>query len=217
MSLEIGGEVYDPDRKYLLSTRGYMGRGKDGYDCLLVQSEGGEAEEIVDEESGMLISTILRQYFQALQTIGQWKNLSDHWKHVAEQVTTPTIESPLSPRSFWDEGFSGGAPRRHLARHAMSEDTSESWRSFMHKRFGLNLKPVDGLDGGDESSDDGEEEDDSQEIQFEVLLMRKFFSRWARRTGVKTNCAGLEDNDFAVDWTRTIAPILEGRIKIVGS
>src|SRR5688572_13895758 len=26
LSLQIGGEVYDPDRKYLLCTRGYMGR-----------------------------------------------------------------------------------------------------------------------------------------------------------------------------------------------
>lgn len=217
MSLQIGGEVYDPDRKYLLCTRGYMGRGKDGYDCLLVETEGGQAEEIVDEESGLLISAILRQYFQALQTIGQWKNLADHWKHVAEQVETPLIESPLTPRTFWDEGFSGGAPRQHLARHAMSEDISASWRSFMHKRFGLNLKPVDGLEDEEESSDEGEESDESQEIQFEILLMRKFWTRWARKAGVKTQCASLDEGDFAVDWTRTIAPVVEGRIKIVGS
>ncbi|KAK0390092.1 hypothetical protein NLU13_3665 [Sarocladium strictum] len=223
LSLQIGGEVYDPDRKYLLCTRGYMGRAKDGFDSLLVESEGGKAEEIVDEESGMLISAILRQYFQALQTIGQWKHLSDHWKHVAEKVETPLIESPLSPTTFWEEGFSGGAPRRHLARHAISEETSESWRAFMHKRFGLNLKPVDGLDG-EESSDEDESveeqhhhQEEQHQIQFEVLLMRKFGARWMRKAGVKSECASMNESEFAVDWTRTIAPIVEGRIKIVGS
>lgn len=35
-----------------------MGRVKDGFDSLLVKSEGGEVEEIVDEESGLFIFVI---------------------------------------------------------------------------------------------------------------------------------------------------------------
>lgn len=33
-SMSIGGEAYDPERKYLLATRGYMGRGKGGHRCV---------------------------------------------------------------------------------------------------------------------------------------------------------------------------------------
>ena len=44
-----------------------MARGKDGYEPLLVKSEGGEVEEVVNEENGVLISTILRQYFMSLK------------------------------------------------------------------------------------------------------------------------------------------------------
>ncbi len=43
----------------------------DGFKSLLVKSEGGEAEEIVDEEHGILISTMMRQYFMGLQTVGR--------------------------------------------------------------------------------------------------------------------------------------------------
>ncbi|KAL8695983.1 MAG: hypothetical protein Q9224_003033, partial [Gallowayella concinna] len=36
----------DDEREYTMATRGYMGRGKDGFTSLLVRSEGGEAEEV---------------------------------------------------------------------------------------------------------------------------------------------------------------------------
>ncbi|KAK3045298.1 hypothetical protein LTS18_014093, partial [Coniosporium uncinatum] len=42
---KIGGGDFDLDKDYLLATRGYMGRGKDGYTSLLIQEEGGQAEE----------------------------------------------------------------------------------------------------------------------------------------------------------------------------
>ncbi|KAK3949877.1 Metallo-dependent phosphatase-like protein, partial [Pseudoneurospora amorphoporcata] len=62
----------DLDRVYTMATRGYMARGKDGYSSLLVQSEGGECEEIVSEENGILISMLLRQYFMALKALDKW-------------------------------------------------------------------------------------------------------------------------------------------------
>ncbi|KAJ3556500.1 hypothetical protein NPX13_g10121 [Xylaria arbuscula] len=61
VSASIGGEPIDMAKKYVLVTRGYMARGKDGYDSLLVEPEGGVAEEIVSEENGILISMMLRQ------------------------------------------------------------------------------------------------------------------------------------------------------------
>lgn len=83
---KIDGKPIDFNKKYTLATRGYMGRGKDGFASLLVQSEGGQVEELVDEESGVLISTILRQYFLSLRVIGRWQrwssSMANHWDSV---------------------------------------------------------------------------------------------------------------------------------------
>ncbi|ERF71792.1 hypothetical protein EPUS_01707 [Endocarpon pusillum Z07020] len=81
--VKVNGEKLDQEREYILATRGYMARGKDGFESLLAQSEGGKAEEIVSEENGVLISTILRQYFLSLKVVGTWSkknpHLSRHW------------------------------------------------------------------------------------------------------------------------------------------
>ena len=75
MWAKINKEPLDLDKKYTLATRGYMARGKDGYDSLLIQKEGGEAEEIISEEAGVLISMIMRQYFMSLKVLGRWTTL----------------------------------------------------------------------------------------------------------------------------------------------
>jgi hypothetical protein len=60
-----------------------MARGKDGYRSLLIQPEGGECEELVSEENGMLLSAMLRQYFMSLTVVAKWKgwepSLDEHW------------------------------------------------------------------------------------------------------------------------------------------
>ncbi|KAL8996366.1 MAG: hypothetical protein Q9188_006587, partial [Gyalolechia gomerana] len=44
--VEIANKPLDEDCVYAVATRGYMGRGKDGFASLLVKSEGGKAEEV---------------------------------------------------------------------------------------------------------------------------------------------------------------------------
>lgn len=60
-----------------------MARGKDGYGSLLGWSAGGECDELVTEEDGILISTMLRQYFMSLTVLAKWKRwgpcLDRHW------------------------------------------------------------------------------------------------------------------------------------------
>ncbi|EED20999.1 5'-nucleotidase, putative [Talaromyces stipitatus ATCC 10500] len=88
--VKLGGEPINYKQHYTLATRGYMARGKDGYTSLLVQSEGGEIEELVSEENGMLISAILRQYFLSLKVMGKWrrmsKSLHKHWDGVHSRL-----------------------------------------------------------------------------------------------------------------------------------
>ena len=75
---------------------------KDGYQSLLVQPEGGEAEEVVSEENGILISMMLRQYFLSLKVLRRWKKvnpaLKQHWKEVQEnlQPHCPLLEPKVT-------------------------------------------------------------------------------------------------------------------------
>ncbi|TWU79094.1 hypothetical protein ED733_008707 [Metarhizium rileyi] len=213
--LQIGGRPCEADAEYILVTRGYMGRGKDGYTSLLVTSEGGSAHEIVDEENGILISTMLRQYFMALRTVGQWKRISDHWVGVAEQANVPL--SPLQTRE--PEKMLG------LDRPPKNEDEAAgaTWKGFLRRRVGLHKEPLneddddhfDPLADHRDSSDEGGDED--LDMDLEILLLRKFWARWVAKAGVKSKvCEPLRDGDCAVDWTRVIAPSLEGRIWMVG-
>ena len=188
----------------------------DGYTSLLVKSEGGEAEEIVDEESGILISTMLRQYFMGLRTVGQWKYLSARWCSVASNTSTP-----FSPdgRPAGDERKKSSAPTRNPAEQADSETSGKSWTAFLQSRLGLDKAPINDdtdTDGEEEEEEEEEEVDDQDRVDWEILLMRKFWARWARKAGVQGSvCDSLREGEMSVDWTRTIAPVLEGRIKMV--
>ena len=107
--IKVNGEDLTLEKKYLLATRGYMARGKDGFDSLLAKSEGGEAEEVVSEENGVLISTILRQYFLSLKVIGKWGNrnssLRSHWASIQERLSRQgTIREPRPTADFSPTG-----------------------------------------------------------------------------------------------------------------
>ncbi|KAI1394458.1 Metallo-dependent phosphatase [Hypoxylon trugodes] len=207
----IGGQPIDMTRKYVLVTRGYMARGKDGYDSLLIESEGGKAEEIVSEENGILISMMLRQYFMSLRVMGQWKywgnNMGRHWKHVTSKVSvahthhdpTPTT-TPVSPTMRTKvSGWDNWTPQKIRERktHATSVDESDN----------------------EEGTEEGEREyaGDIDTIDNEMQIMRRVFAKWARVAKVQTRLGEeLKKGEFQADWTRAIAPRVEGRIVCVG-
>jgi hypothetical protein len=103
------------------------------------------------------------------------------------------------------------------------EAAGATWKGFLRRRVGLHKEPLnDDVDDFDphakdkDGSDTGT--DDDLDMDLEILLLRKFWSRWAAKAGVKsTVCEPLKDGDCAVDWTRVIAPELEGRIRMVGA
>ena len=188
---------------------------------LLVESEGGKAEELVDEENGILISAMLRQYFMALRTVGKWNQLSEHWESVASRLrSTQTVQTT-------DEQAMAASPT--LPENSL--DRSNSWEAFISARLGLNKAPQD------EEQDDYEEveaieegsppydsqvstevgEDPDQQMDVELLLMRKFWARWVEKAGVESKVCDPVLGSCFVDWTRLITPVLEGRIKMVGA
>jgi 5'-nucleotidase, C-terminal domain len=128
--IKVNGEILDLEMKYVLATRGYMARGKDGFDSLLAKSEGGEADEIVSEENGVLISTILRQYFLSLKVVGTWgkrnPNLSRHWggvqKGLRQHGTIREAKSSQETSAVATEETAKSSPKRDSSGSLKTKD-----------------------------------------------------------------------------------------------
>ncbi|KIV91536.1 hypothetical protein PV10_06065 [Exophiala mesophila] len=205
--LKIGNQPVDLEKKYVVVTRGYMGRGKDGFDSLLVQSEGGEAEEIVSEENGILISMMLRQYFMSLKILGRWKHWSKsmnrHWEGVHEDLHSmhPVIE-----------------PNLQTGRDQKSDTTAAASTNTTNTQEAGTTTPLD----------DSEDEEGQHRIpvsipkwnEKELQIIRRVTRKWRRLAGLKGHsscCDNVAEDEFTVDWTRAIVPRLEGRIQITSS
>ena len=53
-------------------------------------------------------------------------------------------------------------------------------------------------------------------IDRELGIMRRVFRKWCRVAGVQGSlCDELKEGEFEVDWTKAIAPRVEGRIVCV--
>ncbi|CAN8101747.1 unnamed protein product [Discula destructiva] len=215
--VDIKGEGYQPDKLYVLATRGYMGRGKDGYKSLLIQDEGGQAIELVSEENGILISMLLRQYFMSLKVLDRWAHLGPHiaahWEGVASECSHHTL--PASP----------SVP---LPQAAAKPTQKTSWEHFHPAQIRARKCTVGPLREG-ETDVEGESQspprdldglgEDADQEERELAAMRRVFRRWCRRAGVHATAADAEDGaggSVECDWTRAICPKLEGRIKMVG-
>ncbi|KAH8636111.1 hypothetical protein IG631_07945 [Alternaria alternata] len=75
----------------------------------------------------------------------------------------------------------------------------------------------------DEDEDDGPMYDSRVPIQFtdkQTEMIRRVMRKWWRVAGLKGNpklCDELGGGEFQVNWTKAIAPRLEGRIREVGA
>ncbi|SLM39240.1 5- [Lasallia pustulata] len=218
--VDIGDDELDEQKKYVVATRGYMGRGKDGFDSLKVESEGGQAEEIVSEENGVLISMMLRQYFMSLKVLGVWRRwgsaLHSHWSGVhngmnqkdgiKEPGATPEIVAPAQPLKHERDGSTGHHHHHH------------HHHPHHHHRTVVDGHLVDS-DTEDEEHHSHVVDEAQQEKERELHVMRTVSRKWMRLAGVEHRHVGIADEDeeeFLPHWTRGIAPKLEGRIVITG-
>lgn len=192
--VKIQNEPLDHDKVYVLATRGYMGRGKDGFTSLLVRSEGGTAEEVVSEENGMLISMILRQYFMSLKVMGKWRrwgpNLHRHWDSVHKGLhTNGKVREPKDV----DKGVK------------LDGNTKEADQQ---------AQAVDGR-LVDSDTDDEEHEGDEKPVteqgrkERQMQVARWAARRWMDSAGVRRESVGMIDNHNDENmplWTKGIAP-----------
>ncbi|KAH6857163.1 Metallo-dependent phosphatase-like protein [Chaetomium sp. MPI-CAGE-AT-0009] len=221
VAVEIGGKPLENDRHYVLATRGYMGRGKDGYRSLLVQPEGGECEEVVSEENGMLISAMLRQYFMSLTVLAKWKgwgpSLDNHWSKVADSVAKyhPIVSDPSASTSV-----SPVEVKPSAGSDAGKESGWAEWTPTRLRQRRGSLPPMLGPNEDESDSDSGEELERAREnarvLDNELNVMRRVFHKWCRLAGVRGGtCDELTEGEVEVNWTKAIAPRVEGRIQMV--
>lgn len=199
--VRIDNIALDTEKEYLLATRGYMARGKDGYESLLVKSEGGEAEEVVTEENGILISMILRQYFMSLKILGKWRrwgpHMNKHWNKVQERLHA-------GGKALGLENAERGAKHE--------QDTSET-----------GIKDDDLKADGhqiDSDTDDEPVADKDRNMAYvatmgdqqqrERHVARATMKKWMRLAGVRRESVGVvpevQPNKFVPHWTKGIAP-----------
>ncbi|KAF1950896.1 5'-nucleotidase-like protein [Byssothecium circinans] len=222
LSAEIGGEKLNGEREYVLATRGYMGRGKDGYTSLLIEEEGGTAKEVVTEENGVLISTILRQYFMSLKVLGKWK----HWGPSMDKKFSRIQTSLQQTHTFHEASPTSPTATRKFP----TTTTSPASKSLPHHPAVAKVKEQYKRDESPGASDseadpDSDEEDlhDEGLIRFserEFSVLRKVTKKWWRLAGLKgqPKCADeIGGDELRVDWTKAIAPRVEGRITEVKS
>ena len=221
--VEIAGAPVDLEKDYTLCTREYMVRGKDGFTSLLIEEHGGVAKSIIDEENGLLISTILRQYFLSLKVMGRWGKkggsvMGKHWGGVQEglHAVHPVKEASKSSTQGENDGSS-----------SRERDESNALPSLVGKAQKSSVDADDEQHVTDSSDSEAEVENEtktktspeSSEAEKKMVLARKVVRKWWRLAGLEGHpalCEGGAGEDFSVPWTKGVAPRVEGRIRCLG-
>ena len=179
-----------------------MARGKDGFESLLVKSEGGEAEEIVSEENGILISMMLRQYFMSLKIMGQWKmwgnSMDRHWKGVQKSMSETQLA--IDPKNAKPKTL------QEVAGNAFSSQSTKD----TPPPSATNAKDEQPLDESDEeiSADESEHVKTANlREERQLKLARKVTKKWWRLAGLRgqPKCCD-QVYELNVDWTRVCIP-----------
>ncbi len=213
--VKVHGEPLDLDRSYTMATRGYMGRGKDGYDSLLVKSEGGLCEEIVSEENGILISMVLRQYFMSLKVLGKWTrwspSLHRHWDGVNDRLHAGgKVRQPGDTQNGVKHDRNGRVRTR-----AEKAQTDVDGKLVDSDTDDENVAEYDGSASCVVSVSGAEDE-----ARRQMHIARKFSRVWMDLAGIERRDVGMvgvvEARGALPHWTHGIAPKLEGRILIEG-
>jgi 5'-nucleotidase len=235
---KVAGVELDKRRIYKLATRGYMGRGKDGFDSLLVKSEGGVAEEIVSEENGILISTLLRQYFLSMKILGRWRrmiSLHGHWDGIKSKLhEVHCVKQSSHPKKKqYKERVLGPHDDSTSLHNASPRELAEGGKLVYPKELRETAEGEEMVDSDSDgsvvlddhetcacdhplmSSDAGDATMTHEESDRLYHIARTYGKYWMELAGVKRHDVGLVDEhegDRVPSWTKGIAPRVEGRI-----
>jgi 5'-nucleotidase len=185
--VKIKGEELRLDERYSIATRGYMAHGKDGFESLKVGN--GDAEETISEEHGVLISTIIRQYFLGLKVISRWKrgaSISALFSDLRRQQTESGV------LAFKERGE---------YTHSESTETSDVEDEITQRECMSPSKRRSNL---------------HEDLRL-FELKRRVALKWEMLAKAGHNLRKNGAADVSVEWCRSVRPQVEGRINIVTS
>ena len=161
----------------------------DGFETLKMESVGGDAEEVLPDEYGMLISMILRQYFMSLKVLSgmtgkmAWgKGMASTWGAINAEMNTI---HPIRESDKVDPAYHDPAEKGNVDDYGTDDEdapTPGTHESVVHGK--------------------------------KLAIMRKTLRRWRKYAGLKMegDLPSHEEEKFDMDWTKGICPLLDGRI-----
>jgi 2',3'-cyclic-nucleotide 2'-phosphodiesterase (5'-nucleotidase family) len=226
--ITIGGEPVDLQRRYKMATRDYMARGKDGFTSLLLEEHGGTAKSIVSDENGMLLSMIIRQYFMSLKVVGKWRqfgeSMGQHWSEVQHGLHGVHPVHDASPVEAKDSAGELAEEQLHTDGEQRESLVGRAQQQMAREGAARSTKVPEVDKEGEEDWNGSDSEDDDADLpeapakERQLRIMRTVMRKWRRVAGLPGHADMCEQkgDEFAVPWTRGIAPRLEGRIRMVG-
>lgn len=177
---------------------------------------------------------LLRQYFMSLRVLDRWAHLgphmAQHWDRVATGVsqchptlaptahppstsTNTTPNSPAVAKTTSKASWAHFQPAAMRARRASVGPLSERETDVEGGTATPRGEALERVSEGQEREDD----EDGEQEERELAVMRRVFRRWCRRAGVHASAEGeLGPGEVDCDWTRAVAPKVEGRIVMLG-
>lgn len=172
---------------------------------------------------------MLRQYFMALKVLDQWTHWSpsmeNHWNRVVSDVehhhphlrpsstTTSPIASPKATRH--EDAQEDSRPRK---RPRAADDGEEGWEDWTAAR--LRQRRCSAVPFNERVVDNATPARNTEEmrrIDRQMHIMRRVAHKWRRLAGVPSRLGDtLTEEEYEADWTKAIAPRVEGRITVVG-
>jgi len=185
--VNIGGNKLELEKRYTIATRGYMARGKDGFESLNVRNS--DVEEIINEEHGILLSMMIRQYFLSLKIVSRWKRgicITDLFTGLKKEQTNCGALSATN-----------GNNKAIAETDESSEEEDEVVDVECSSPVKERLTP------------------DEEMRLFE--LKQRVAKKWEILAKVGRNIRKNGDANVGVDWCRSVRPEVEGRINVVNS
>lgn len=183
--VKVDGKDLDLEKRYTVATRGYMARGKDGFESL--RYGNGDVEEIINEEHGVLISMIVRQYFLSLKIVSRWKRGGSILGLFSGFRRRQVDCGDLDPKALVKE-------------NGESSESSDDEDELTEKQ----CSPV-------------QHRMDPEEEKRLFELKKRITTKWERIAKVGQNIKRNGAGNIGVDWCRSVRPQVEGRINIVAT
>ena len=184
--VKVGGQELEMERRYSCATRSYMARGKDGFDSLNVKN--ADVEEVINEEHGILLSMVIRQYFLSLKVLSRWRRGKSICGLFTGLQADQTRRGSLIPRLPPEP-----------TKERPSVDTSEEEDNVAEMECSSLMK----------------EEVNLEEEKRLFELKKRVARKWETLAKIGRNIRRNGAADVGVDWCRSVRPQVEGRINIV--